>query len=228
MERLIFKCMTIVVTSFLLLALFAAFGGREYKDVTLEIIPIDHVVLVAQPLPPIEIVDSKSMICLAENIYHEARSEPREGRKAVAIVTLNRVNDHQFPDNVCDVVKQRRGKICQFSWYCGKEKYKILTANNRHYIESMDIAQYVLLNYDKLSDMTDGALFYHADYVSLRKIGVANLEKTTKIGRHIFYKQKIGNKHARKTESTDGQRERGAVNLLAYGRNQPTVSKTLY
>ena len=32
-----------------------------------------------------------ALICLAMNIYHEARSEPIAGRVAVAEVTLNRV-----------------------------------------------------------------------------------------------------------------------------------------
>ena len=34
--------------------------------------------------------------CLAQNIYHEARSESTAGRMAVALVTLNRVKDERF------------------------------------------------------------------------------------------------------------------------------------
>ena len=70
--------------------------------------------------------------CLAQNIYFESGNQPKAGRIAVAQVTLNRVNDPQFPDTVCDVVYQtkeykrswktgelipKRG-MCQFSWYC--------------------------------------------------------------------------------------------------------------
>lgn len=167
----------------------------------------------------IQPVDSTSLICLAENIYHEARGESPEGKKAVAFVTLNRVNDTQFPDNVCDVVEQKRVGICQFSWYCGKEKNKVLSINDKHYIESMNTAQYVLMNYDSLVDLTDGALFYHAEYVSLKKIGVGGLEKTVKIGHHIFYKLKNRNENARKTKFADDQRKRDTVNFSSYGRN---------
>jgi N-acetylmuramoyl-L-alanine amidase len=208
MKNLLLKSLIVTVTSYIILSMYALFVGREYKEVAVETTPTLR-----------KIVDSQSLICLAENIYHEARSEPYEGKKAVALVTLNRVQSEQFPNSVCDVVKERRGNICQFSWYCGKERNKILTANNKHYIESMDIAQYVLKNHERLRDLTHGALYYHADYVSLRKIGVKNLEQTAKIGRHIFYKPKDGDVYARKVEPTDKQREWRSVYLLAYGRN---------
>ena len=51
--------------------------------------------------------------CLARNIYFEARGESIEGQEAVALVTLNRVMDENYPDTVCEVVHQaqrdRRG-----------------------------------------------------------------------------------------------------------------------
>jgi spore germination cell wall hydrolase CwlJ-like protein len=50
--------------------------------------------------------------CLALNIYHEARGESRAVKRAVAAVTLNRVEDDRFPDTVCEVVWQED----QFSW----------------------------------------------------------------------------------------------------------------
>ena len=55
--------------------------------------------------------------------------------------------------------------------------------------ESMDVALFVYANYEKLKDITNGALYYHADYVNPRWRGV---EKTTTIGRHIFYKERDG------------------------------------
>ena len=133
--------------------------------------------------------------CLAENIYFESAYEPRDGRVAVALVTLNRVQDPRYPNNICGVVKQKtrittienKRIVCQFSWYCEENKF---VRNRKAYQEALDIAIHVYANYEKLYDLTHGALFYHADYVSLRKIGVRGLEKTTKIGRHIFYKER--------------------------------------
>ena len=42
--------------------------------------------------------------CLAKNIYHEAGSEPFEGKVAVAQVTMNRAANSQFPGDVCKVI----------------------------------------------------------------------------------------------------------------------------
>jgi spore germination cell wall hydrolase CwlJ-like protein len=134
----------------------------------------------------------QQVICLAENIYFESAHEPRDGRIAVALVTLNRVNDARYPNDICGVVLQRNrntsGRIvCQFSWHCEANK---MIRNTKAYNEAKDIALFVYANYEKMHDITNGALFYHADYVSLQKIGVPGLEKTTVIGRHIFYKER--------------------------------------
>ena len=39
------------------------------------------------------------LMCLARNIYHEARGEPITGQYAVAEVTMNRVASRRFPDS---------------------------------------------------------------------------------------------------------------------------------
>ena len=123
--------------------------------------------------------------CLAENIYYEAGYEPRDGKIAVAMVTLNRVQDPQFPKDICSVVKQKVKSTCQFTWFCEGNK---TINNNSVYLQAREVALLVYANYEKMHDMTQGALFYHADYVNPRW----KLERTTVIGRHIFYKQKDG------------------------------------
>ena len=83
----------------------------------------------------------QQIVCLAENIYFEARAESMEGKAAVANVTRNRVLDSDFPNTYCEVVQQGpvreswktrqhedlddservyypRKHRCQFSWYC--------------------------------------------------------------------------------------------------------------
>ena len=126
----------------------------------------------------------KQVDCLAENIYHEAGYESTDGKKAVAQVTLNRVESGKFASSICGVVKQKTEGTCQFSWFCMPVK---LNRNSEAFRESMDVALFVYANYEKLKDITNGALYYHADYVNPRWHGV---EKTTTIGRHIFYKEK--------------------------------------
>jgi len=124
--------------------------------------------------------------CLAENIYHEAGYESEEGKVAVALVTLNRTQDPRFPKDICGVVKQKTVGTCQFSWFC-----MAVNINKRSdvYDKAMDVALHVYANYENIDDITKGALYYHADYVNPRW----KLQRTTVIGRHIFYKE--GGKH---------------------------------
>ena len=55
-------------------------------------------------------IDEK--VCLACNLYFEARGEEKTGIVAVAMVTLNRVNSFEYPNSICKVVWQK----WQFSW----------------------------------------------------------------------------------------------------------------
>ena len=47
-----------------------------------------------------------ALVCLAMNIYHEAKNQPSIGQIAVAQVVMNRVMDSRYPDDVCSVVTQ--------------------------------------------------------------------------------------------------------------------------
>jgi len=129
-------------------------------------------------------VAQKEIDCLADNIYYEAGYESEAGQVAVALVTLNRLNDPRYPKKVCDVVKQKVNTTCQFSWVClklGKLR------NNDVYESARKVALHVYSNYENLIDITQGSLFYHANYVNPKW----KLQKTVVIGRHIFYKESI-------------------------------------
>jgi len=133
------------------------------------------------PLSDLTTEVKSQVICLADNIYYEARGEGSGGKVAVAMVTLNRTSDPRFPKDICGVVKQKSVKGCQFSWFCslpnGGKKSK-------HYADSIRTALYVYSNYDWLEDKTKGALFFHAKHVNPQW----NLKRTITIGNHIFYK----------------------------------------
>ena len=49
---------------------------------------------------------AEAIVCLALNVYHEAKNQSLAGQIAVAEVVMNRVDDPRYPNNVCDVVKQ--------------------------------------------------------------------------------------------------------------------------
>jgi spore germination cell wall hydrolase CwlJ-like protein len=63
----------------------------------------------------------RSLDCLAQAVYYEARSESEDGQRAVAQVVLNRVRHPAYPNSVCGVVyqgPQRAGGGCQFTFTC--------------------------------------------------------------------------------------------------------------
>lgn len=128
--------------------------------------------------------DLREVECLAINLYREARGEPIEGILAVAHVTINRTKSKLFPSSICEVVYQRTPRVCQFSWVC--DKISLRKVNEVVYENLKKVATFVYVNKDSIEDKTDGALFYHADYVNpeWRK----KMTVTTQIGRHIFYK----------------------------------------
>lgn len=58
--------------------------------------------------------------CLSRAIYFESKGESDRGKILVAMVTINRVNSDKkyFPNTICQVVKQKVGKRCTYSWFC--------------------------------------------------------------------------------------------------------------
>jgi len=130
--------------------------------------------------------EAREIRCLALNIYHEARGEPKEGKYAVASVTLNRVASKHYPDTVCEVVFQkgwdylRKRYVSAFSW---TELDAPTSMNSRAWQQAEYIAEDVYRNPE--TQNLKNALFYHARHIrpswARRKISVA------KIGRHVFY-----------------------------------------
>lgn len=113
--------------------------------------------------------------CLAENIYHEARGEPRVGQVAVAEVTMNRVASPRFPDSTCRVVHQQSA----FSWTLDDTA----TPGGRAWRQAVEVAVSV---YDgEHTPVVPGALHYHARGIE-PAWARANPPIRT-IGRHIFY-----------------------------------------
>lgn len=143
---------------------------------------VEEVILVLPDYSQLTKEQKTEIDCLTQNIYHEAGIEEEEGKIAVALVTMNRVKTEGFPETVCKVVKQKTHKTCQFSWTCLKTLPRV---DKQIYNYSRSLAIKVFFNHQIIEDTTQGALFYHANYVRPRW---TNLEVTTVIGKHIFYK----------------------------------------
>jgi len=123
--------------------------------------------------------------CLAEAVYFEARSEPEAGQAAVAQVVLNRVSSGLYPESICRVVYQNRHHYhaCQFSFACEGKSLRITERDS--WATALRIAGSVLEGRTYNSEVGK-ATHYHASYVRPR--WARSLEKTDKIGKHIFYK----------------------------------------
>jgi hypothetical protein len=133
--------------------------------------------------------NNEAIACLALDIYFEARGEPTIGQLAVAHVVMNRVFDPRFPHDVCDVVYQRDPAfptLCQFSWTCDGLGDTPTDPAAWRLAQALANRAYFGLSHDP----TEGALWYHADYVD--PDWTPWLGTGTPIGRHVFYRLPAG------------------------------------
>lgn len=143
---------------------------------------------VSWPLKAFASEIDKEINCLALNIYHEARGEPREGQLAVGYVTMNRVVSGRYPNSVCKVVWQPK----QFSWtHDGRSDRP---ENKSAWDRSVRIAGYIYKNYFRFmtiangaADLTGGALHYYAPRL-VNPAWAKDMVATRQIGSHLFLK----------------------------------------
>ncbi len=127
-------------------------------------------------------------MCLACNIYHESRGEPRLGKLGVGLVTINRVASNAYPSSICEVVWEKhkhyetKKMTPQFSWTLDGKSDKVYHQNA--WDQSLDIATR-LVSGGGYPDITAGALWYHADYVD--PAWAAQLYLTIRIDHHLYY-----------------------------------------
>jgi spore germination cell wall hydrolase CwlJ-like protein len=122
---------------------------------------------------------AQDLQCLAKNIYHEAGIESREGKFAVAQVTLNRLRAGRWGNSICSVVYAR----AQFSWTLN-QKVRAEQPRGPLWEQSQTVAQAVLEQGYRVPDL-ESAVMYHADYV--KPYWVKSVSRIQQIGRHIFY-----------------------------------------
>ena len=122
-------------------------------------------------------------MCMALNVFFEARTEPLLGQLAVMEVTMNRVASDSYPDTICDVVWQKK----QFSWtHDGKHD----DPTRMSYLDRQAWRDVVVLADNFLNGNTEtpssGATMYHADYTT--PYWATSYELVGVVGSHKFYK----------------------------------------
>jgi spore germination cell wall hydrolase CwlJ-like protein len=135
----------------------------------------------------------EAVMCLALNMYYEARDQPIVGQLAVGFSTMNRVADKRYPNTVCSVVKQAKYHAwdmehpikhkCQYSWFCdGKSD---IPQNDKAMLEATMLAQAIY--YGKLTDISNGATHYHATWIKT-PYWADHMTVLFTINEHIFYR----------------------------------------
>lgn len=127
--------------------------------------------------------------CLAEAIYHEARSEPQNGQIAVAQVVLNRVKNPTYPSSICGVVYQNKHwrNRCQFSFACDGKRDVI--RDRVSWKTAQRLSDEVLEGTHWLKEI-GSSTHYHATYVNPR--WSKTMIRRKQIGLHIFYQTHNG------------------------------------
>lgn len=118
------------------------------------------------------------ILCLAMNIYHEARGESFEGQIAVAEVVLTRMQDKRWPSTSCGVVWQP----WQFSW---TQEYERAEISPQPYHVAISAAQIALTG----TVYANNADHYHTIDI-LPPDWADDMEVVQVIGNHIFYRSR--------------------------------------
>ena len=142
---------------------------------------------VNDPLPA-SIRSDEELKCLATAIYFEARGETEQGQLAVAQVVLNRVKNPAYPNTICGVVYQNK--------------------NHRHALPVLLRLRRHPRPHHRAGTVDDGAGARHqrghrrerrsssatsaprptTTPPMCGRVWARRMEKTEKIGRHIFYR----------------------------------------
>jgi len=131
-----------------------------------------------------------ALLCLAINIYHEARDQPIPGQYGVALVTMNRAKSEE---RICHETFRRK----QFSWTGGVVRvqggWKLpghMLPRLKDPIEKDAWLRARVIAANALSgnmrDITQGADHYHRFDVSPR--WARSMKSTKRMGSHIFYR----------------------------------------
>jgi spore germination cell wall hydrolase CwlJ-like protein len=131
--------------------------------------------LVAAQPQPSEL--PRELHCLAGAVYFEAKSETLAGQLAVGRVVVARSKSGRFPNSYCGVVFQRS----QFSFVRGGAMPTI-AKKSAQWRNAVAIAQ--IAHAGAWKSPTEGALFFHAAYVSPGW----HLKRIARIDGHVFYR----------------------------------------
>lgn len=133
-------------------------------------------------------IDKTELMCVAQNVYFEARGESIMDQIYVANVTMNRVKDKRWPDTPCEVVYQPY----QFSWTNEKGKQKqiakaVESSEYKQKLWTQIVESSALVMVGLINDQTNGANHYHRRDVRPHWVNDYMVSPTMTASVHIFY-----------------------------------------
>jgi spore germination cell wall hydrolase CwlJ-like protein len=136
-----------------------------------------------------EAVKDQERKCLVNALYYEARSEGSVGILAVASVIENRKNSSRYPDDYCSVINQRK----QFSYTLqGKPdveriEWRLKSSDKVAYGYVSDVANSMVEG--QFKPVLEHSVLWYAK-TSVRNYWTKTKAVATRIGNHVFYKEK--------------------------------------
>lgn len=161
------------------LAVTGCVAGPESAHVPSTIVAAD----MAPPPPPTPAVATDDRDCLIAAMFYEAGGEGAEGLAAVGHVVLNRLDDRPPGTTLCDVVYEKG----QFGWTrkVARKDVAAVIGTSQRWQNAAIIADAVLS--DTVKDPTGGAhSFYSVLQYRKKPRWARNLDKTVRIGNHVF------------------------------------------
>ena len=134
----------------------------------------------------------RSLECLTQAIYYEARNQSDDGQRAVAQVVLNRVRHPSYPNSVCGVVFQGSERVtgCQFSFTCDGSMNRGIEYHA--WERAQAIAREALSG--RVYRPVGLALNYHT--TAIRPYWAPSLVRQAVVGSHIFYRRRGSNEES--------------------------------
>lgn len=121
----------------------------------------------------------------ALNLYHEARSEGRDGMIAVGWVVFNRIESDAFPDSITMVINEPTRRGCQWGWTCDGR------SDAPAEMEMWQLAQEVadlLLSEARPADPTGGAVAFYETFRATPVWLRQGATRTLTLKDHHFYR----------------------------------------
>lgn len=122
----------------------------------------------------------REVLCMALNVYHEARGSTQSDREAVAHVTKNRVQSGLWGNTVCAVVLARS----QFSWTTFSEG-RTVPRETQAWLNAQQTA-YRVYSDEAVHDITGGAEYFYAASMRRPPAWASRGVGKKRIGQHIY------------------------------------------